>query len=177
MSFLKKEKEKTDFSSKKTKSSKKNTPNKSKDVIVKKKTKISFGRKKNKNLENNFTTKKIAKEEVEKPEDIFDGEIVQETNSDKNDILENVFVNEGETEIPEKQTEKQWSPQKKKKKILTKDMKGKPVYLEDTGEKLGTIHDMMYDAEDHLIGYKMKDNKTDSILSFPVDQYLYPGHI
>ena len=66
MSFLKKEKEKTDFSSKKTKSSKKNTHNKPKDVIVKKKTKISFGRKKNKNLEKDFTTKEIVKEEVEK---------------------------------------------------------------------------------------------------------------
>jgi len=50
-------------------------------------------------------------------------------------------------------------------------MKDKPVFLEDTGEKLGIVHDMMYDDNNKIIGYKIKDKKTDSVLSFPVNQF------
>ena len=58
------------------------------------------------------------------------------------------------------------------RKILwPKDMSGKPVFLEDTGEKLGVIYDSIIDAEKHLIGYKIKDSKSDAILSFPLDQF------
>lgn len=71
---------------------------------------------------------------------------------------------------PEKR-EGKWSSPKKRRTIIPKDMKGKPVYLEDTGEKLGIIFDMIYDGEKNLIGYKIKDNKSDAILSFPIDQF------
>ena len=59
----------------------------------------------------------------------------------------------------------------KRKKIITRDMKGKPVFLEDTGEKLGTVFDTTYDANKKIIGYKIKDKKSNSILSFPSDQF------
>ena len=157
MSFLKNEKKKTDSSSKKTKSSKKNISNESKDVIVKKKTKISFGRKKNKNLEKNVinTDKETKKEDVEA--EIDEPELVHNVNSiEKNDLIEDVFVSDQETETIEKEVGKQRSSTKKKKRILTKDMKDKPVFLEDTGEKLGIVHDMMYD-DNKIIGYKIKD--------------------
>jgi len=76
-------------------------------------------------------------------------------------------------DIPENinEPEKQWTTAPKKKNLLLGDMKGKPVYLEDTGEKLGTVFDMMHDAKKNLIGYKIKDKKTDSVLSFPLDQF------
>ncbi len=61
--------------------------------------------------------------------------------------------------------------QKPKKVLFPKDLKGKPVYLEDTGEKIGVIYDVVYDEEKRLIGYKIKDEKTDTILSFPPEQF------
>jgi len=67
--------------------------------------------------------------------------------------------------------EKQWSNSNKRKKLLTKDLQGKPVYLEDTGEKLGTVFDMIYDKDQKLVGYKIKDQKSESVLSFPLDQF------
>ena len=71
---------------------------------------------------------------------------------------------------PEKYEEKD-DEYKKKKGFIKKDMKGKPVYLEDTGEKLGTVFDSIYDKENNLIGYKIKDIKSDAVLSFPIDQF------
>ncbi len=59
----------------------------------------------------------------------------------------------------------------KKKPIIKKEMKDKPVYLQDTGEKLGVIFDSIYDKDNNLIGYKIKDNKSDNILSFPSEQF------
>ena len=55
--------------------------------------------------------------------------------------------------------------------ILQKNMKGKPVYLEDTGEKLGTVQDIRIDKQQNSTIYKIKDNKSDSILSFPKEQF------
>lgn len=52
-----------------------------------------------------------------------------------------------------------------------KDMAGKPVYLEDTGERLGEVSDPVLDAEQRIIGYRIKDNKSDAILTFPLDQF------
>jgi hypothetical protein len=92
--------------------------------------------------------------------------------------VENIEIEEAEREIfqdniPEntKGPEKQWATSPKKKNLLLGDMKAKPVYLEDTGEKLGTVFEMMYDAKNNIIGYKIKDQKTDSVLSFPIDQF------
>jgi hypothetical protein len=60
---------------------------------------------------------------------------------------------------------------KKKKAIIKKDMKGKPVYLEDTGEKLGIVYDTIYDTDKNVVGFKIKDKKSEAILSFPSDQF------
>jgi hypothetical protein len=59
----------------------------------------------------------------------------------------------------------------KKKPIIKKEMKDKPVYLQDTGEKLGVVFDSIFDKDNNLIGYKIKDNKSDNILSFPSEQF------
>jgi len=67
--------------------------------------------------------------------------------------------------------EKEWSKSKKRKPLIKREMKGKPVYLEDTGEKLGTVFDMIYDKENAIVGYKIKDNKSDAVLSFPLGQF------
>jgi hypothetical protein len=73
--------------------------------------------------------------------------------------------------FPEQDEEKKPFNSVKKKPIIKKDMKDKPVYLEDTGEKLGTVFDLIYDKNNKLIGYKIKDNKSDNILSFPSEQF------
>ena len=62
----------------------------------------------------------------------------------------------------------------KNKKILQKkDMKGKPVFLEDTGEKLGIVNESIIDKENNIVGYKIKDHKSDTILSFTLDNFDY----
>ena len=55
--------------------------------------------------------------------------------------------------------------------LIKKDLNGKPVFLEDTGEKLGTVFDTIYDEENKLVGYKIKDNKSEAVLSFPANQF------
>lgn len=60
---------------------------------------------------------------------------------------------------------------KKKKVVIKKEMKDKPVYLEDTGEKLGTVFDTIYDKDKNIVGFKIKDEKSDTILSFPLEQF------
>lgn len=67
-------------------------------------------------------------------------------------------------------SEKDWGSSKRKT-VIKKDMKGLPVFLEDTGDKIGTVFDAIYDKNNNLIGYKIKDNKSDSILSFSLDQF------
>jgi len=71
----------------------------------------------------------------------------------------------------EKDEEKKPFTSINKKSIIKKDLRDKPVYLEDTGEKLGTVFDSIYDKDNKLIGYKIKDNKSDNILSFPSEQF------
>lgn len=77
---------------------------------------------------------------------------------------------EKEIDVPKNKTDDEPSP-KKRSSLLQRDMKGKPVFLEDTGEKLGIVYDMMYDDDHHCIGYKIKDSKTNSVLSFPLEQF------
>ena len=151
--------------------------------IVKKKTKIGFGCKKKENIQKNVIpkNKKIDELLVE-----MEGEMTSEEKSipfepvdengledEKTDIFSEdlLKLNEEETSGSVKEQERQWSSYKKKKKLLPKDMKGKPVFLEHTGEKLGIVFDMMYDGEKRLIGYKIKDKKTDTVLCFPLDQF------
>ena len=77
--------------------------------------------------------------------------------------------NEKTDDLKEKKVDKD---QKKKKTIIKKDMKGKPVYLEDTGEKLGVVYDSIYDNDRNLVGFKIKDKKSNAVLSFPYDQFI-----
>jgi len=177
MSFLKKISEKTDRTPKKIENSK--TPDNPK-VKVKKKTKIGFGSKnkvkrKEQTVQKTETEDKIKSEEVKtvkkqtneiSPPDILDEDLTK----DEREVVEEDLEPEQKQETSKIETDKQWS-KNKKKKLLAKDMKGKPVYLEDTGEKLGTVFDMMYDADNNHIGYKIKDKRTDSVLSFPIEQF------
>jgi len=77
--------------------------------------------------------------------------------------------NEKTDDLKEKNIDKN---HKKKKTIIKKDMRGKPVYLEDTGEKLGVVYDSVYDKNRDLVGYKIKDKKSNAVLSFPYDQFI-----
>jgi len=52
-------------------------------------------------------------------------------------------------------------------------LKNKPVYLEDTGEKLGFVFDTIYDKDKNIVGFKIKDEKSDAVLSFPLEQFDY----
>jgi sporulation protein YlmC with PRC-barrel domain len=91
--------------------------------------------------------------------DMFLEEIITKDNAIKEGILNT------ETAI-----EHEWSAVKRKA-FTQNDMKGKQVYLEDTGEKIGTVFDAVVDADKNLIGYKIKDSKSETILSFPLDQF------
>lgn len=84
---------------------------------------------------------------------------------------EETLPSELEEEILSEQDEEKKPFTSIKKQIIKKDMKDKPVYLEDTGEKLGTVFDSIYDKDDNLIGYKIKDYKSDAVLSFPSEQF------
>ena len=148
----------------------KNTVQNNDNIKLKKRKRIGFGIKTKEKKEN----KKKKKEKIKK--DNTKSKTPEENNSQESDkekqtnILSDDLLDENEKETDEKNDKKEFST-KKKKKILTRDMKGKPVYLQDTGEKLGIVYDMMYDGEKNLIGYKIKDNKTDSVLGFPLDQF------
>jgi len=89
----------------------------------------------------------------------------------KDDEVVDVLLNDEQTSDSniEKDIDK---TQEKKKSIIKKDMRGKPVYLEDTGEKLGVVYDSVYDKNKDLVGYKIKDKKSNAVLSFPYDQFV-----
>ncbi len=91
----------------------------------------------------------------------------KENNSPKN-IIEEITPLESEEKKEEKQTSK-----KKKKSFLTKDMKGKPVYLEDTGEKLGNVFEQITDENKNITGYKIKDKESNAILTFSIENFDY----
>ena len=140
-----------------TKNEEKDMPklNEDTNVKIKKKTKIGLRQK-------NKKPKKTTTKETH---------ITEETtikNDDKADLIEEVMTIE--EDIENKEGKKPYTS-KKKKTIIKKDMKGKPVFLEDTGEKLGTIFDTIYDKDNSIIGYKIKDGKTEAVLSFPSDQF------
>ena len=103
-------------------------------------------------LEKNIETKK-------EPEN--DDDFLEDIASEKEITLE---------ESIESEKKEEWS-KSKRKALIKKDMKGKPVFLEDTGEKIGTVFDAIYDGGGNLVGYKIKDNKSESILSFSLDQF------
>lgn len=77
------------------------------------------------------------------------------------------------SEIENKKEEKKQNSKKKKKSFLNKDMKGKPVFLEDTGEKLGTVFETIIDESKKINGYKIKDKESNAILSFSIENFDY----
>lgn len=179
MSVFKKRKKPKETSS--TKEEGNADPKLLKDKIgkTKKKIKIGFGRKDKKSPKKvvsnkNEDVKTIENEQTQitnksiQPEDT--GEKTAEDYESTDIFLEGITSNE-EEESAKLEEKKEWSTSKKRRTIIPKDMKGKPVYLEDTGEKLGTVFDMIYDENKDLIGYKIKDNKSDAVLSFPIDQF------
>ena len=147
---------------------------------TKKKIRIGFGHK-HKDISENDVGKDISKKgkqetPAEKNQDHNIPHQKGEISSEEEKILD-VFP-EDTTPIDdnhqrstgEKDKEREWT-KSKKKVILPKDMKGKPVYLEDTGGKIGIVFDTITDSKNNLIGYKIKDSKSESILSFPLNQF------
>lgn len=145
---------------------------------VKKKVKIGFRHKKELPTPN-------SKAEVETPvkEEVTTEKEIQNNNEEKIQIQRekeqiNPFIEEinepyqnDKEELSKGEKKEEERPPTKRKAFLQKDMKGKSVFLEDTGEKLGVVFDEVLDGEKNLIGYKIKDSKSDSILSFPLDQF------
>ena len=72
---------------------------------------------------------------------------------------------------PKESKEKEWTSSKKRKTFVPRDIRGKSVYLEDTGEKLGIVFDIIFDRQKNPVGYKIKDNRSDAVMSFPIDQF------
>ncbi len=126
------------------KKKRKTKKNSRKDNKIKKKTKIGIKHK---------DKDKTKKQEKNETQNIFE----EVTPKPKNDNIE----------------KEQKKPIKKKKSFLNKDMKGKPVYLEDTGEKLGIVFETIIDEDKNIIGYKIKDKESDAVLSFTLDNFDY----
>ncbi len=175
MSIFKKNKK----SSSETKDNIKSSEPLEKKVKKEKKKKIGFGKRHKKNQKKDGLPEKQEKKTVEVPVQTTDSQTQLEGSieSKKNFENEKDFLEEMISEeeiIPEKpvKSEKkgEWS-KSKRKALIKKDMKGKPVFLEDTGEKIGTVFDAIYDGKGDLVGYKIKDNKSESILSFSLDQF------
>lgn len=129
---------------------------------IKKKTKIGFRPR----------DEKTTNEEPIQPEkqEITYEKTVEKELDYKTDVLTDICPDENAIPVF-KEIEEESNSKKKKKTFIKRDMIGKPVYLEDTGEKLGTVFDMIYDKENNLTGYKIKDNKSNAVLSFSIDQF------
>jgi hypothetical protein len=130
--------------------------------FFKKKEKKPKESKKNKEKPNPKKDKKIKPEKKKKKVFLKKDKNIPETNQLKNEESDDI--------LNEKEEKKPFSA-KKKKTLIKKDMKNKPVYLEDTGEKLGIVFDTIYDKNKNIVGYKIKDGKSDAVLSFPIDQF------
>ena len=166
MGLFKRNKKTSENSIKQTKKENKNNPD---SVKIKKKTRIGF-RRKNKESSKKEERKKVETETI-KIEDSLTPEKGIEIEEKEVDAFLDEIQNEKELDIAEKDKGNEWSTTKKRKTFMQREMKDKPVFLEDTGEKLGVVFDMIYDGEKKLIGYKVKDEKSDSVLSFPIDQF------
>ncbi|MCK4902346.1 MAG: PRC-barrel domain-containing protein [Thermoplasmatales archaeon] len=176
MSIFKRTKTSTDKDTKESEGNKKEK--KSDEPKIVKKTKIGFRSKKKKTPKKD--TSQQSKKEDEKSVEVEQEEFEIENNNipkqkseiktDEIEVLPDEIIGDEGSDTLKKET--QWtSSKKKKKRIITTDMKGKPVFLEDTGEKLGIVFDMILDGEKKIVGYKIKDQKSESVLSFPVDQF------
>jgi len=140
-----------------------NTENRPSETKIKRKKKIGFKSMKRVKKEHKLALKEQNQNEKQKIK----------ISSIKDDGIVSVPLENGKNEktddLKEKKVDKD---QKKKKTIIKKDMRGKPVYLEDTGEKLGVVYDSVYDKNRDLVGYKIRDKKSNAVLSFPYDQFI-----
>lgn len=60
------------------------------------------------------------------------------------------------------------------KKLVDKVEKiGEPVFLEETGERIGIISEKKYDEGEKLIGFKIKDEDTNAEYELPVDYFYH----
>lgn len=164
MSFFKKNIEKPKNSSTETEIGKKdNNFEILKEGAIMKKTKIGF-RSRDKKTTN--------KEPIQpKKQEITYEKTVEKELDYKTDVLTDTHPDDAVPVFKEIEGREKSNSKKKKKTFIKKDMVDKPIYLEDTGEKLGTVFDMIYDKENNLIGYKIKDNKSDAVLSFSIDRF------
>lgn len=124
--------------------------------IKKKKTKIGF---------------KLGKQEKKKNRVDKNKEIKTTMEQKNKDEIAELLEDTEETIETKKPKEETLFP--KKKTPIKKDIKGKPVFLEDTGEKLGTVFDLVYDKDNNITGVKIKDATSDTVLSFPIEQFDY----
>jgi hypothetical protein len=124
-----------------------------KEQVKKTKKRIGIGIKK----------EKKSKKRIEK-----DQKNNKENKDETEDVFEDIVQGEDKKTKPDKIKEA-----KKKQPLIKKDLKGKPVYLEDTGEKLGVVFETICNDEGDITGYKIKDQKSDTILTFPFDQFNY----
>lgn len=131
--------------------------------------KIAKQKKKGKKIENKTIKKRKRVGFRKKPE------LKEEVppNIEKEEEMQDVLPEIEEPELPEEPNEITKTPNKKKKQIIKTNMEGMPVFLEDTGEKLGMVYDSIYNKEKNIVGYKIKDEKSDTILSFSIDQFDY----
>lgn len=123
-----------------------------------------------------FRKKEIELEDSKKNKDSFDLNPDIKTNTKKDDNITKINTPEITSSESEEQTqvlneEKKPFSTKKKKTLINKDMKNKPVYLEDTGEKLGIVFDTICDKDKNIVGYKIKDGESEAVLSFPIEQF------
>lgn len=171
MSIFKKFKTSTDKDTKDSKDNKNKKGNKSNEPKIVKKTKIGFRPKKKEKLEKDVPQQ--PQKEERKNLELEKNDISEQKSEIKTDTIEALpdeIIDDEEEDILQKDT--QWvTSKRRKKRIIQTDMKGKPVFLEDTGEKLGIVFDMIIDGERKIVGYKIKDQKSESVLSFPVDQF------
>jgi hypothetical protein len=145
---------------------------------IKRKKRIGFGKKIKKDLEHQpvhapsltLNTEQVSNQN--QPSSLYDTSNGHQENIDlfleeitaKDEIKKDQLLS---AETPE---EHEWTAGRLKT-FTQKDMKGKQVFLEDTGERIGSVFDDIYDANKKLIGYKIKDNKSEAILSFPLEQF------
>ena len=172
MTLFGKKKEFNKNQNKNSLNSKKNTDDKSKKLFSKTKSKDKKSsrkmKKSKKKKENDFELKK--NDELVKNDKSLDSEL----NDIKNDFVEDLLNNNETVQLSSETVDEKTSfSSKKKKAIIKKDMNGKPVFLEDTGEKIGTVFGTIYDNDKNIIGFKIKDGKSDAVLSFPYDQFDY----
>lgn len=106
-----------------------------------------------------FVLKKEKKQTKKEEPEKINSDVTQDT------LAEDVMPVDEALELEKKED------QPKRSLFAVKDLKGKPVFLEDTGEKLGIVFDFVYDKDNKVIGYKIKDESSDSLLTFPIEQF------